>query len=415
MSLRDLIYIVNKRLFEKRNILLLIILSILLVIIYSSLTVIYFTQEVEKNYILNNTKYRELWVYNNEEDYKVLDNIPEIDYYVNFKFSRTLYSEVKEFDTDKAIGEIEIAPLIDNNDIKIITGSNIKNNNEMVCPKNFYPHSVYPDDFKAKIYYNKFLDGNKYINKSYLITPAFYEGIEEPKESVSIKIVGTYQSIKGSGTIQTCYVNKDTFDYLYTNISSVSGSTDIYGVTTYEPNTFQGVIARINSYENVEKVRNELIKSGYYINDMLTIDVELVNLLLNIPVFITIIILIIVINLVYSFINKKSKNRSNYLGILKFSGYTNRIINKLNMFENGIILFISIIISLVIYLILYVIISRYVLYDLIYNNYYIPLPIIYIVLLFIILYVIILFISYKTTKKALNKSIKTMLEENNDL
>lgn len=410
MTIKDLLYITSKKLFEKRNIMLMLILIVLLFIIYGCITVSFFIQDFKKSAFENNGLYRELLVSNEEDNYESLKSLEHIEYYINTKFSQTLYNEVPDFDSDITKGEVAIKTLIDPKDINIVDGTNINNITDMVCPKNFYPYSESMEDENTKIYYSKYLDGSSYIGKNITVNPHFVEEYEKEKEPINFKIVGVYETKKNTGTIQTCYVSKDAFDKIYGNIQ---------GIVTYEkngelirkPDYFTGVIVRVDKYKNLGVVAQELTKQGFIVSNKITLDTELLDMILSIPFFILIIIIIIALNIIYNFLKKKAKYRSNYLGILKFSGYTNKDILKINLFENSMLLYISIIISFTFYLIAFNIINKYYIYEFIYNNYYLSIPAIYLIIIFVILNILVVLINIKITNSSLKNSIRNLVGE----
>lgn len=405
MDLSDRLKTINKKIFEKRNIILITILSILLVIVYSCVNIINFTKDYEKSSEKNNSKYRELFVYNKNADYNKIRDIEHIEYYVPSKFMASEFVQIPEFNNAKANGQILIMPLINTNDISISKGKNLSSKNDIVCPEHFYPY-----DKDDKIYYNMFLKGSDYIGLNIKVTPKVYEKYEDIKEPINLQIVGTYKTKKFDGSIKTCYVNKEAFDYIKSDIQGIQISINSAGIKSEHVVSHEGVIVRVDEYENIDAVAANLRELGYSVDYNIYIDDELMASILYIPLFVALIIILIIFNIIYSFLNKKNKYRYHYYGLLKVSGYTNKDIKKINVLENTIICNISIIISLILYLFILFILKRFVLHEFTYNNYAIELPILYLLVIFILINAIFIIVSNHLTKKSLKLSVKDLLE-----
>ena len=410
MKIQDKLFLIKKRFLEKKNIILMIVLTILLIIIYSCLSVIFFINDYQKSALQNNYGYRELYVLSDSNNYELLNNIEHVDFYYDFKLRNILYNEVSEFDYKDIKGEIAIEALKNKNDVEIVDGRNIEKPNEMICAKVFYPYSSLNIKNKTKIYYDKYLDGADYIGKKINVKPKYYEEYEEKRENEDFVIVGTYQNKSNLGTVQTCYIGTSDFDRMYTDIESVAHYvTD--GVSTYDLGMYEGVVVRVDKIENLEIVAKKIKDLGFGVINIETIDTHFINLLLWIPILITIVILVVAFNLIYSFLVKKNRYNSSSLGILKSIGYTNDNILKINGFENFLIINFSIFISLILYLTAFYIISKWVVYDFVYSGYFIKIPISFILIVIIILNIMIILLTIIITKKFLKNSIRNMLEE----
>lgn len=416
MNLKDNLYLIKHKIFNKRNIILTIVLIIILIIIFSCLSICHFVLDYQSTSLANDPKNRELWVtsFNEEEDnFDNISDISHVEAIYSSKFKETHYAYLPEFDSETTKGEITIKTLINTNDVIIVDGRNIENDYEMICPKNFYPYTYNEsiDNFDAKIHYNKFLKSSDYIGKDFSILSFRDERYEEKNKYYNFKLVGVYETKRSKDTIQTCYVNKNSFDNIYTNISLISQSIFSNGEIVTDIIKHKGVIVRVDQYQNLEKVSQELRARNYSVAQIIELDYDFINLLLYIPICIAIIVLLVAINIIYNFFKKKNEYSKNYIGILKACGYTNKNILKMNITENTIFTIISFLVSYIIYFLVFSFINKYVLYDLTYNNYSLKIPIHYIIIFMLVFISIVILITKNLTKKLLNNSIKTLLEK----
>ena len=377
MNLKDRLWIIKNHIFDKRNYIFITILFFIFIAIFITLTfyncatyISYYEKErlASKNINIDINNYSK----EKEELIKNIDHVVSIDIFM----TNASYN-VEEFNSITP-GYITIYPLIYQNDIEIIKGTNIQKEYDMVCPNLFYPHDAY-----ETIYKSDYLKGKEIVDKSVVIN------------NETFTIVGTYDAKKIRNHLNECFISKNTFKKL--NPEKVSS---------------EGLTIHIDKQENRQEVIQALANIG--ITD---ININIINTnysLIYISIFITIIILLISFSIIYNFIKKKLKYRLNNYGILKACGYQNKEIFKLDFFENIILSTICFIVSAIMFAIIY---------NLIINNipsldYYIftseiNLNINYLyILLSYLLVIIMLFIATKyLTSQYLNKTIKYLLKD----
>lgn len=402
MDYKDRLFIIRNRLFEKRNIILTIVLTIIFLILFSCLTVIQFSIE-NKNEILNSEIGRTYLVYPDENQEEQIKNIAHIESITSIKYKDSKRFLTSTFDKENEKGILYIKALLKKEDIKIKKGTNLKNKNEIVCSDTFYPH-----EYDEKIFKNLYLPRSKFLNKSVEIAS---QNEEREGEKVTLHIVGTYKN-KFMEEANTCYTDIETFDSITSKYSGWSGSYDEYGnLISKVPNEYDGYLLRVDSKKNVAKIEEELRKMKVEFGQSLILDTEFLNLLYSIPLFISIIIILFSLSIIYSFITKKINNRIHNIGILKAIGYEEKTICVLNIIENAFIIFISSFISILIYYIVLNNLKYTLLAEVTYNNYILNVPYVLILLSIILYCVIITKIVKSKFKKIFKLSIQQMLEK----
>lgn len=189
--------LILKRIIEKKNISLLLVLTFLFVIVFSALTMINFVFDFRNDNLLKNISARTLYVdsENNDNNFDEISNIEHVEFNVSSKYLSGIYSDVPELDSGNLKGELEVLPLMNEDDISIVDGKNLENDLEMVCPSKFYPHDINiinedETDFTTKMINSKILKGKEVIGNKYTLSN--YDKKNEKNNVVNVTIVGTY-------------------------------------------------------------------------------------------------------------------------------------------------------------------------------------------------------------------------------
>lgn len=402
MDFKDQLFIIKNRIFEKRNIILIIILVIIFLIFYSCLTAIKVSVD-NKREILKSDNLRTYYIYPDENQAEQIKNIEHVELVVNNKYAAQNNIDVKEFDSKKQKSTIYIKPLIKENDIEIKKGKGLNNKYEMVCPDTFYPY-----EYNEKMYKNFFLPKSKYLNKTITLKSENedYEGKE-----IDLTIVGTFKNKYGE-TANTCYTDFDTFNEISSKYGVCSYGYDIEGNLVYEDcNEYTDYILRVDKRENNKKVEKELKNMNVQFDIAGGLDPTILNMVYTVPLFVSIIVSLLTILILYNFITKKNIKRAKNIGILKAMGYEDEVIIKLNINENIIITIISAIISFIIYAIVLNNLRYTLLAEVTFNNFILSIPYLYIILTLIVTILIIILIVKSNLKKIFKNSIQDMLTD----
>ncbi len=409
--------LILKRLKDKQNLFLYTILGLLFTVIFISLTMITFVFDFKKDTVDKNPSARTLWVESPDEDkikYDLISKIDHVDFNVSSKYLNSIISKVPEFDSEDLKGKIEILPLIQSNDLQIISGRNIENNLEAICPSKFYPHDMVivsedNESFQTKLINSKILNGNSLIGQSFTISN--YDVREDKIKTIEVKIVGTYDTSKTMGTLNTCYITMNDFDKIATSYSSYGEYVDINGTVGRDYFEYEGQIVRVDNYKNMEYVRQQLEASGFSVLPVYQFDEEYLSLIMYIPLFVSIIALIVATGIIYNFLIKKIKIRQNSYGLLCSLGYEKKDIIQMEISENIIISFLAALTAIVIYAVLYYVICKFALIEFTYNSVTVRIPVLYFLIIFLILNLFIILMNHKFLKRILNNNINDLLKE----
>lgn len=374
MNLKNRLWILKLRFLEKRNIILLIVLSFTFLAILTTLTFFYITNYTTHN-TLSSRSYLNINVYvedqvMSDEIIKKIEDIDHVIYATNLISGRTIFNSTNQ-------ESIVLHPLLDEKEIKIKKGRNLENSLEAICPNEFYPY-----DFTDTLDPNNYIKGNKVIGKTLMIN------------NQTFKIVGTYDAKKVRDSANTCYISKNDFKKLPNVIDT------------------QIITVKVDKVANQPKVAKEIFKLGFERIDMKSNNTN--YYLMYTSLLISLVVFIISFTLIYIFIKKKIRYRLTTYGILKVSGYQNKEIFKIDLLENIIVSTICFLASVFIFIIIYtIIINNLTIFDeMIYHN-EIDLKInyFYILLSYLICIIMIVIATKHLIKKYLNISIHNMLKE----
>ena len=409
MRIFDQLAVIRKKVLNRQNVILIVVLSILTTIIFACISMISFIDTYRKD-SLNNINGRTLIINepSSDEKYQELLLVDNIEFVDSTKYLFPVYKSAPDFDEEGLDGSVTLKALTSNDLISIKYGKEIKNSGEAICSSNFYPHDLNTGSgYKPKIVDSLVLKDSELIGKKFTVQSSNEDYLGE---EFSIEIVGTYS--KKMDDLNTCYISKEDFDMLtskYENISGYYDENDNYIIESY--NEYKNLMVVVDNYKNVDKVANGLSNIGFSVVPAFTLDTQLLKYMVSIPLFICLIIIIICFNIVYSFLSKKIRYSKTYYGILKSFGYTNRDISKYEVLEVLLIYSISVLISGILYFIALSIINQTLLLEFIYYNYEFNIPWLYLLLFILVSIIVIILLIKIFMKKTLKLSIQDLLNE----
>lgn len=402
----------KRKILQKRNIVMMIILMFLLLISFFGLTITWTIFNYKNNLINKNYEYRTLTINQNEDnindDISKVSSIENVAFVGSTKYLNGSIVKVKDFDTDDLRGSIQIFPLISGRNIKSSYDENTLEEGKIICPKKFYPHSLAlssdADNFDMGIVYSKVLNGSDYIGKKVDIKS------ESGEQNYQFEIVGTYNQNESLNSINTCLVNIKDYDKLASPYSGIGYGVDNEGNEIVDYYEYEGLMVLVDKLDNISKVKSKLIELGYNVENYFVLDNQSIFIYIYIPLLICLIVLIVCISIIYNFIVKKTKEKLKVYGIQSVVGFDNKLILNLDIWENIIVYGISFILSFVIYYIVLQILVRTLLDEFVYNSISIDVPVMLISVYFGVLLLFIVFVNRRLVTNILKRNTSKLLK-----
>lgn len=402
----------KRKILQKRNIVMMIILMFLLLISFFGLTITWTIFNYKNNLINKNYEYRTLTINQKEDnindDILKVGSIENVAFVGSTKYLNGSIVKVKDFDVDDLKGSIQIFPLISGRNIKSSYDENTLEEGKIICPKKFYPHSLAlssdADNFDMGIVYSDVLNGEDYIGKKVEIKS------ESGEQNYQFEIVGTYNQNESLNSINTCLVNIKDYDKLASPYSGIGYGVDNEGNEIEDYYEYEGLMVLVDKLDNLSKVKSKLIELGYNVENYFVLDNQSIFIYIYIPLLICLIVLIVCINIIYNFIVKKTKEKLRVYGIQSAVGFENKLILNLDIWENIIVYGISFIFSFVIYYIVLQILIRTLLYEFVYNSVSIVVPVMLISVYFGVLLLFIVFVNRRLVTNILKRNTSRLLK-----
>ena len=402
----------KRKILQKRNIVMMIILMFLLLISFFGLTITWTIFNYKNNLINKNYEYRTLTINQNEDnindDISKVSSIENVAFVGSTKYLNGSIVKVKDFDVDDLRGSIQIFPLISGRNIKSSYDENTLEEGKIICPKKFYPHSLAlssdADNFDMGIVYSKVLNGSDYIGKKVDIKS------ESGEQNYQFEIVGTYNQNESLNSINTCLVNIKDYDKLASPYSGIGYGVDNEGNEIVDYYEYEGLMVLVDKLDNLSKVKSKLIELGYNVENYFVLDNQSIFIYIYIPLLICLIVLIVCISIIYNFIVKKTKEKLKVYGIQSVVGFDNKLILNLDIWENIIVYGISFILSFVIYYIVLQILVRTLLDEFVYNSISIDVPVMLISVYFGVLLLFIVFVNRRLVTNILKRNTSKLLK-----
>lgn len=402
----------KRKILQKRNIVMMVILMFLLLISFFGLTITWTIFNYKNNLINKNYEYRTLTINQNEDDINddilKVGSIENVTFVGSTKYLNGSIVKVKDFDVDDLKGSIQIFPLISGRNIKSSYDENTLEEGKIICPKKFYPHSLAlssdADNFDMGIVYSKVLNGFDYIGKKVEIKS------ESGEQNYQFEIVGTYNQNESLNSINTCLVNIKDYDKLASPYSGIGYGVDNEGNEIEDYYEYEGLMVLVDKLDNISKVKSKLIELGYNVENYFVLDNQSIFIYIYIPLLICLIVLIVCINIIYNFIVKKTKEKLRVYGIQSAVGFENKLILNLDIWENIIVYGISFIFSFVIYYIVLQILIRTLLYEFVYNSVSVVVPVLFISMYFGVLLLFIVYVNRRLVTNILKRNTSRLLK-----
>ena len=306
-------------------------------------------------------------------NYESLNKIDHIEEILDAKDYGATYPKDKDM-------QFSLFSVFNVDDIKISSGRNIENDNEMICNSNFYPYDPYEGDYFK-------IDKSRVIKPSELIGQKFTFSSENKKDDnlYEVTVVGTYKNNKLHGNMATCYVTPNLLSKLRDECQGYEGTESITGYWTYKCIPFEGKAIRIDATRNIKKVKDELTKMGYRYYQYYETDSSMLDLFLFGTTFAIIIVLFLSMIILDTYLKKKINFRKKQYGILKTIGFDEDKIVAIELKESTFLLIISFILSIIIFTIGFMVFREVYLQEFAYEGFKVNLPLLLIFIVAIII------------------------------
>ena len=272
MKISDIFFVIKRRFLEKRNIIFMFVSCFLIFSLLISLTIYHYFNNYKKDELTRNSFYRTISVSSSITPHEI-EEIVNLDHviYIKKRNQGTLSLTMKNFANFKD-ADIDIKPLLDKNELKIIKGRLPQNADEVVCATKFYPYEI---DERNGFNHKYFIKDKNLIGTSFTIN---YENVTK-----TLKIVGTYDYFKVMDSMNTCYINEELFNTLI----------------PIDPKNDYDI--KIDKNENVEEVASILKNMGinYHVPQTSNGDMESLK---YIPIFASLLATLISYLVIYYFI-----------------------------------------------------------------------------------------------------------------
>ncbi len=331
--------IVKKTLNDKNNIKMLILIIVSLLILLSIFT---FKNTIDNHInhsLLNNLTYRTFFIdieeYNEEDITSKLFQIENVSNVFNSD-ERYLYLESSLNDIN---GEVIFMGSTNETRPILLSGSNLTNKYDVICPENFIlgkgDLETSKIDKSSIINMHEHLGNNLNFNVKQYLDDSSTQFINESFELI---ITGIYKNSAVELDENICYVSheliKEVHDKIYKNLNYNKSNT---------------LILQVDNAKNIEKVINDVNNLGLNAQSVITLDL---NFLFFIDIIMYIFLAIInffIITVIYVIFKNNNKKIISKYNIMRVVGYKNsHIKNIVNLERNIMILYTGLIFIMIV-------------------------------------------------------------------
>lgn len=219
------------------------------------------------------------------------------------------------------------------------------NNNEVICPRAFYPS----DNIEG----NRFISAKNIISMDNMINQninAYYyryiDDYNSEKQEINLKLINTYSNNENLIDENICYASRDVikhiFDDAYKNIdlSNQTGS----------------IIISIDKQDNYKNIESQIEEYDYEISGSFVLNNNFLSFIKVISYVIILCSIVFVLIFTLNINKKRLIDRTKEFGILRSMGSTKRNISCILIVETCITFIVSMVFSLIFIIILYSII-----------------------------------------------------------
>lgn len=270
-------------------------------------------------------------------------NIPEISKI--FPSNYDLFGTVSvSNETNEVNGFIEVYGNYKGINYKLDSGRYIKNDNEMICPTQFYPgnYASLTDNSKMinmkdkldtnfKIKYDKFYH---YSNGESKVLDSF---------TSNFKIVGTFDVNETLIGNNVCFISKNALETILMNSKAVYENPG----EVIEQMKDLSILVLIDKYENLDLVMNKLKTNGFDAENYYTMDTEFLTIIETIIIYLLIVVCIISNIILSLFIKNTLNENQKNIFLYKIIGYKDKEVKIILSLHYILLTLISFILSII--------------------------------------------------------------------
>lgn len=303
------------------------------------------------SYIYNGLKkdlsYRMLYVDQNgtDDEKTTIDNLKKVehvedaflnDYYLTILYLKQINNENYKNNSFYLIG------INEKNTPEIVNGRNIKEDNEIICPIDFYPNSDI--DNLRKIKKSSLINTNKIIDATIKVVHNIYDkDFNATATEKNLKVVGTYKNNPSYIDENVCYGTHNIIQKIYDESYRNIDSSDVYS----------SINVLVDDISNVESVTSDLTNLNYNVGKVVSLNNTIINAV-NIGTYIISLFVLLVGIIIIIFINKNNMSqKEKNISVLRCLGYSKKTIKKILYIENILVGITSLICACVISLSIY--------------------------------------------------------------
>lgn len=398
---------------DKNNIFFIILLVISTIMLIGSITFNKNFNKYMEEYISKNINFRTLSVSNKKDEIDLgkeeLLSIEHVQDVYNSAYD--IFSTDSDFANEKLNGKINPKYLPKSTIINSLIGSQFgeTDKNVAIIPKDFYPDSSV---YEYEINNENIINGESLIGRQFTIT--YYtkkfenmKFVNDEQLTKTFTIIGVYDNKEFMNYNNDIFIPKIDLDEIVKAQIPKNDNPDIK-IIQMDNYNFNVVV---DSLENVEEVSNKILECNFpYAKSSIEIDEEVVKTIKISCFVIATVSIVVIIFIVSLYMKKKMIRESNYIGILRASGYTKADVKTQYLFETIITSIITYIIGCILLIIICVILKNTVLNSFNYMGYNIKIYLADFIIGFIILVLMSLISSLHIIHKKLKSNIINLIE-----
>ena len=329
---------------KRKKIIIMILAFFLIILIFSfkkSMN-LYISEGLKKDlsyrllFVDQDGSYEQSSIINDILNIRHVDDVFLNDYYLNVL-------SLKQIDEKNFINNsFYLIGINEKNSPKIKYGKFFSNENEIICPINFYPDSNIENSNNIKR--TSIINTKKYLNSIFNASYNIYDkDFNATEVEIKLKLVGVYENNPSYIDENICYAPRSLIKKIYDESYQNIDFTD----------TYSSINVLVDDSNNINYVMEELSNKNYNVTMAVSLNNTLIDMI-NIGSYIVSIFVLIIGITIINFINKSNiSEKQKEISILRCVGFPKKAIKKMLYIENIFIGILSLLISCGITILMY--------------------------------------------------------------